>query len=96
MNRIANGGYIEVILTSDIGYTCEEIIDNLLIEGVIPPRVDFFLNCVAQIDQHLAKTMETLAVSLGSSGMGPCPGTKMSAGSASIASSVFSQLHSHR
>jgi len=41
MNRIANGGYIEVILTSDIGYTCDEIIDNLLIEGVNFAAVNF-------------------------------------------------------
>jgi len=41
MNRIANGGYIEVILTSGNGYTCDEIIDNLLIEGVNFAAVNF-------------------------------------------------------
>ena len=32
VNRIADGGYIEVILTSDIGYTCEGVIDKFLIK----------------------------------------------------------------
>ena len=41
VNRIADGGYIEVILTSHIGYTCDEIIDNLLIEGVNFAAVNF-------------------------------------------------------
>ena len=41
MNRIASGGYIEVILTSDTDYACEEIIDNLLIEGINSAAVEF-------------------------------------------------------
>ena len=35
------GGYIGAILTSDISYTCEEIIDGLLIEGVNSAAVNF-------------------------------------------------------
>ena len=35
------GGYIGAILTRNIGYTCEEIIDGLLIEGVNSAAVNF-------------------------------------------------------
>jgi hypothetical protein len=35
------GGYIGAILTRDIGYTCEGIIDNALIKEVIFAEVKF-------------------------------------------------------
>jgi len=35
------GGYIGAILTRNIGYTCEGIIDKLLIEGVNSAAVNF-------------------------------------------------------
>jgi len=54
--------------------------------------VDLILNGVAQIDQHLAKTMKPLAGFSGILRMGPCLGAIMSAGRASTASNVFSQL----